>query len=47
MKDERCTRIIHSGNWEERVKKLIDVEPTEESTNEVQKVLTRLKEKQV
>lgn len=44
MKDKRCKRIIHAGNWEERARAIIETEATEESKQEVQKVLTRIKE---
>ena len=44
MKDKRCKRIIHAGNWEERARAIIETEATEENRQEVQKVLTRIKE---
>lgn len=43
IKDEKCTRIIHAGSWENRVQKLLDVESTEVSKQAVQKVLTKIK----
>lgn len=43
MKNEKCRRIIHSGKWEDKAKEIIDTEATEESMENVQKVLTKIK----
>lgn len=43
MKDSRCKRIIHAGRWEDKAKEIININSTEESRQEVQKVLTLIK----
>lgn len=45
IKDKRCKRIIHTGNWEERSKKIIDRPSTPESKEEVRKLILKLKSK--
>lgn len=36
-------RIVHSANWQERVQRIIDIEPTEESLEDTKKLIKRLK----
>lgn len=36
-------RIVHSGNWQDRVQRIIDIEPTKESLEETKKLIKRLK----
>lgn len=44
MRDSRCKRIIHAGKWEDKARRIVETEATEESKAEVQKVLTKIKE---
>lgn len=45
MKEPRCARIIHRGNWEERTDKVINRPSTPESEETVKKLILDLKTK--
>lgn len=42
--DERVERFIHSSNWEEKVRQVVEKEATEESKEEVKQLILKLKE---
>lgn len=45
IKDKRCRRIIHKGNWEARGQEIIELPATKESREEVEKLILSLKRK--
>ena len=45
IKDKRCRRIIHRGEWEIKGQEIIDIPATEESQEEVKKLILRLQGK--
>ena len=44
IKEGKCTRIVHRGNWEERSRKIIEHPSTPETEEEVRKLIKRLNE---
>ncbi|MGN1371319.1 MAG: hypothetical protein ACI4XM_03490 [Candidatus Coprovivens sp.] len=42
IKDKRCKRIIHAGNWEEKAQGIINHEATKETKEEVKQLLLRI-----
>lgn len=45
IKDKRCKRIIHTGNWEERSQRIIDKPSTSETKEEAKQLILRLQTK--
>ena len=45
IKDKRCRRIIHKGDWESKGQEIIDRPTTPESEEEVKKLMLRLQGK--
>lgn len=45
IKDKRCNRIIHKGDWESKGRKIIERPTTQESEEEVKKLILKLQEK--